>query len=211
MAGRICVTCGETFIRPGRATQCLNCKPSKTKEPRRPTETSHSKDVAYAADFVGGMLGMAGLAIMPLDKHDGAVIMRSSMVLPKQVAQVLEQDAALADKMVSVARKGALYYLALMVGGTVVLPILSHHGIGPKGMAMSDEAVNDTLQQVIQATVRATTAAARTAEDEAEQEAADDAAGVVVPDVDMSDLDMAFLNHPDAEVADIQPVFSEAV
>jgi hypothetical protein len=183
---RICEVCGDSFVRRGRATQCVKCNPPKSAgEPTRPKGVNRDNDMAYAVEFIGGCLLTAGIGLQSVDRHDAAVILRSASTLPKQLGRVMEQDAAMADAIVKFARKGSLYYLGVTVLVTVVAPILAHHHIGPGALAMSEDAVNQTLGSVTETLMRMTAESANAP--------ADDSNGI-----DVSDLDLSFLNAADA-------------
>jgi hypothetical protein len=177
---RICENCGALYTRRGRATQCEKCSPPRGRKETAPQGVSRDNDMAYAVEFIEGVLFTAGIGLQSVDRHDAAVILRSSQTLPKQVARVMAQDAAIADRLIVVARKGALYYLGFTVLATVVAPILSHHHIGPGAWAMSDDSVDTILGGIGEAIARMA----------ADETAADDAGGV-----DVSDLDLSFLTE----------------
>lgn len=164
-------------MRRGRATQCEKCSPPRKAKETTPQGVSRTADQAYAVEFIGGLLMTAGIGLQSVDRHDAAVMLRSAVTLPPQVGRVMAQDAALSDKLVAFARKGALYYLGITVAVTVVAPILAHHHIGPGALAMSDDAVEQTLGSITETLARM----------------ADPLVNAEPAGPDVSDLDLSFL------------------
>lgn len=151
---RVCEGCGKEFVRRGRAKKCEDCSPPGTKTASKKTPADYSKrtDIEYATQFMAGGLATIGVGLMPVSKHDAAVIFRSAGILPVQMAKVMEQDAHAAEVLTNIARKGSLYMLCGTLLLTVVMPIMANHGIFvPKSMAMDEKSVDETLSNALKA------------------------------------------------------------
>lgn len=189
---RICEGCGKEFVRRGRTHFCEECKPpgTKTQSKRTPANVGKKDDIAYTTEFFRDALATLAVPMVPVSKHDAAVIFNAAKVLPPHIGRVMQQDAQAAEKLANVARRGAFIMLGVVLAATVVMPIAANHlpFVSDK-MKMQDDAVDETVNNMMSELAKMMS------------QPVEDTAPVEPSDNSNPDLDLSFLESPSSEAA----------